>query len=75
MIEEFNRRRELIEFDELKKNTLISIKEKTNKKYFSSMRKVEKILSEFLNESKKKSFEEFLKVRNKVFFFFNHLYK
>ncbi|SCN25314.1 conserved Plasmodium protein, unknown function [Plasmodium berghei] len=61
MIEEFNRRRELIEFDELKKNTLISIKEKTNKKYFSSMRKVEKILSEFLNESKKKSFEEFLK--------------
>lgn len=70
MIEEFNRRRELIEFDELKKNTLISIKEKTNKKYFSSMRKVEKILSEFLNESKKKSFEEFLKVRNKVFFFF-----
>ncbi|CAD2091760.1 conserved Plasmodium protein, unknown function [Plasmodium vinckei brucechwatti] len=61
MIEELNRRRELIEFDELKKNTLISIKEKTNKKYFSSMRKVEKILSEFLNENKKKSFEEFLK--------------
>ncbi|ANQ08168.1 Uncharacterized protein PCOAH_00026180 [Plasmodium coatneyi] len=61
IIQELNRKKELDEFDEMKKLTLLNIKEKTSKKYFSSIRKVEKILSEFLNENKKKSFERFLK--------------
>ncbi|SBO20253.1 conserved Plasmodium protein, unknown function [Plasmodium knowlesi strain H] len=61
IIQEMNRKKELDEFDEMKKMTLLNIKEKASKKYFSSIRKVEKILSEFLNENKKKSFERFLK--------------
>ncbi|EUD67128.1 hypothetical protein C922_02278 [Plasmodium inui San Antonio 1] len=61
IIKELNRKKELDEFDEMKKRTLLNIKEKTSKKYFSSIRKVEKILSEFLKENKKKSFERFLK--------------
>ncbi|SBT35779.1 conserved Plasmodium protein, unknown function [Plasmodium ovale wallikeri] len=62
LIQEINRKKDLDEFDEMKKNTLLNIKEKTTKKYFTSMRKMEKILSEFLNENKKKSFDQFLKV-------------
>ncbi|SBS85626.1 conserved Plasmodium protein, unknown function [Plasmodium malariae] len=61
IIQELSRKKELDEFDELKKSTLLNIKEKTNKKYFSSIRKMEKILSLFLKENKKKSFEQFLK--------------
>ncbi|EWC75857.1 hypothetical protein C923_03474 [Plasmodium falciparum UGT5.1] len=52
IIQELNRKKEMNDFDEMKKNVLLNIQQKANKKHFTSVRKVEKILSKFLEENK-----------------------
>ncbi|CRG96330.1 conserved Plasmodium protein, unknown function [Plasmodium gallinaceum] len=85
IIQELSRKKEKDDFDEIKKNILLNIKEKSSKNYFSSLRKMEKILCKFLEENKKKSFEQFLKCcesysqiimkcTEKLFFTFNKSY-
>lgn len=85
ILQEISRKKEKDDFDEMKKNILLNIKEKSNKNYFSSLRKMEKILSKFLKENKKESFEKFLKCcecygqilmkcTEKLFFTFNKSY-